>query len=98
MIIERLKIFSRSKPQKPSKELLGYIKNAWNGTNKDIPTHGLGVRGIFDYYGRSEEGNERARFRIPWGEHEEIEKSYYIERKANGEIVVTPEGFYPYKG
>lgn len=97
MVKEGLKGLPKFESLSPSEEFLRYIDSAWSGTNRDIPTYGQGKKGIFDYYGRNEQGNEQARFRIPWGKHEKIEKSYHIERKTNGEFIVTAEGFYPYK-
>ena len=97
MLKELLKRIPKFELPDPSKELTDYVINASNGTNPDIITHEHGMRGIFDYYGKNKEGSEQARFRIPWGQFEQIEKSYHIERKASGEFVVTLEGFFPHK-
>lgn len=94
MIKEKLKELFKFGTTSPSEEFLHYVDNIWGGTNKDIPTYGQRRKGIFDYYGKDKQGYENARFRIPWGEHQEIEKSFHIKKEPNGKFVVTDEGFY----
>ena len=80
----------------PSQELSDYISTIRLGNNKDVPAYGQGQNGIFDCYGKNEQGDELSRFRIPWGHNQQFEKSYRIKRTADGEFIVTDEGFFPY--
>lgn len=82
-------------PPPPSQELREYVNGIFDGVNTDVPTFGQGRKGIFDYYGKDEEGSEMARFRIPWGAAKELERSFHIERTTQGTFKVTDEGFYP---
>ena len=80
---------------RPSQELLVYLTDTLHGQNNDIPTYGIGNRLIADFYGIDTEGNELARFRIPWGQNKKLERSYHVTRTTNGQFQVIDEGFYP---
>ena len=53
------------------------------------------MEAILDYYGKDRAGREQGRYRIPMGR---TERSFHINRTADGAFQVTDEGLFPSDG
>ncbi len=77
----------------PSHDFESFIQSAWAGENEQLPS--FGINGIFDYYGKFIDGEERARYRIPMGR---VERSFFVKRQIDGSFSVINEGLFPFDG
>lgn len=93
MLVELLKYLEHKMSPPPPAEFTDFIQHAREGDNSQIPS--FGCDGIFNYYGIDKNGQEQGRYRIPLGE---VERSFHIQRTADGTFQVTDEGLFPYDG